>query len=85
MRLSRPALVVVAGSIALGIPATIAVGQVTTSQYDNMRTGATLNEKTSTERERRAVGKLGALKVDGAVYAQPLFVSVGRDSGKRET
>ena len=46
MRLSRPALVVVAGSIALGIPATIAVGQVTISQYDNMRTGATLSEKT---------------------------------------
>jgi hypothetical protein len=76
--------VVVAGSIALGIPATIAVGQVTTSQYDNMRTGATLNEKTLTPQNVNAgqFGKLGALKVDGAVYAQPLFVSAVEIPGK---
>ena len=50
--------------------------QVTTSQYDNLRTGATLNEKTLTPQNVNAnqFGKLGAFKVDGAVYAQPLFV-----------
>jgi hypothetical protein len=85
MRLSRPALVVVAGSIALGIPATIAVGQVTTSQYDNMRTGATLNEKTSTERERRAVRKTGSAQ-RRRCSVRAAIVRVGcRDSGKRGT
>jgi hypothetical protein len=76
--------VVVAGSIALGISATIAVGQVTTSQYDNMRTGATLNEKILTSQNVNAshFGKLGAFKVDGAVYAQPLFVSAVEVPGK---
>ncbi len=50
--------------------------QVTTSQYDNMRTGATLNERTLTHQNvnARQFGKLGAFKVDGAVYAQPLFL-----------
>ena len=50
--------------------------QVTTSQYDNMRTGATLNERTLTHQNVNAhqFGKLGAFKVDGAVYAQPLFL-----------
>lgn len=50
--------------------------QITTSQYDNLRTGATLNEKTLTPQNVNAkeFGKLGAFKVDGAVYAQPLWV-----------
>jgi hypothetical protein len=50
--------------------------QVTTSQYDNMRTGATLTEKELTPRNVnvKQFGKLGAFRVDGAVYAQPLFV-----------
>jgi hypothetical protein len=54
----------------------IASAQVTTSQYDNARTGATLREKTLTPQNVNAkqFGKLGAFKVDGAVYAQPLFV-----------
>jgi len=53
-----------------------ALSQITTSQYDNMRTGATLNEKTLTPVNVNAkeFGKLGAFKVDGAVYAQPLFI-----------
>src|SRR5215469_12549716 len=53
-----------------------ALSQITTSQYDNMRTGATLNEKILTPANVNAqqFGKLGALKVDGAVYAQPLFL-----------
>lgn len=50
--------------------------QVTTSQYDNFRTGATLNEKILTPQNvnSKQFGKLGAFKVDGAVYAQPLFL-----------
>ena len=50
--------------------------QVTTSQYDNARTGATLHEKTLTPQNVNPgqFGKLGAFKVDGAVYAQPLFL-----------
>lgn len=50
--------------------------QITTSQYDNMRTGATLHEKilTPANVNVRQFGKLGVFKVDGAVYAQPLFV-----------
>ena len=62
------------GALALvSIPAN---AQVTTSQYDNLRTGATLNEKLLTPRNVNAnqFGKLGAFKVDGAVYAQPLFI-----------
>jgi hypothetical protein len=61
-----------------------AFGQVTTSQYDNMRTGITLNEKTLTPRNVNATqfGKLGAFKVDGAVYAQPLFVPAVEIPGK---
>jgi outer membrane protein assembly factor BamB len=53
-----------------------AAAQVTTSQYDNARTGATLIEKTLTPQNVNALhfGKLGSFKVDGAVYAQPLFV-----------
>src|SRR5580700_8068310 len=60
----------------LAVPMTTAVGQVTTSQYDNMRTGATLNEKILTPQNVNAkqFGKLGAFKVDGPVYAQPLFL-----------
>jgi len=53
-----------------------AAAQVTTSQYDNRRTGATLNEKILTPQNLNPnqFGKLGAFKVDGAVYAQPLFM-----------
>jgi len=56
--------------------ASVAAAQVTTSQYDNLRTGATLNEKTLTPQNVNAsqFGRLGAFKVDGAVYAQPLFL-----------
>jgi hypothetical protein len=60
------------------------VAQVTTSQYDNLRTGATLNEKTLTPQNvnARQFGKLGAFKVDGAVYAQPLFAPSVEIPGK---
>src|SRR5512140_1180260 len=54
----------------------LAAAQITTSQYDNMRTGATLTERILTPRNvnRNQFGKLGAFSVDGAVYAQPLYV-----------
>ena len=56
--------------------ASVCSAQVTTSQYDNARTGATLNEKILTPQNVNVqrFGKLGAFKVDGPVYAQPLFV-----------
>jgi hypothetical protein len=58
--------------------------QVTTSQYDNQRTGATLNEKYLTPQNVNAkqFGKLGEFKVDGAVYAQPLFLPAVEIPGK---
>jgi hypothetical protein len=64
-------------SVALHIAlVTTAIAQVTTSQYDNFRTDATLTEKTLTPQNvnARQFGKLGTFKVDGAVYAQPLFI-----------
>jgi len=63
-------------ALAFVLSAIPARAQVTTSQYDNSRTGATLNERYLTPQNVNAkqFGKLGAFKVDGAVYAQPLFV-----------
>jgi hypothetical protein len=62
----------------------IASAQVTTSQYDNQRTGAILHEKAMTPQnvDVRQFGKLGAFKVDGAVYAQPLFLPAVEIPGK---
>ena len=50
--------------------------QVLTSQYDNARTGATLTEKILTPANVNSsqFGKLFTLKVDGDVYAQPLYL-----------
>src|ERR1700677_4267189 len=50
---------------------------VTTSQYDNARSGAHRVETILTPRNVnvRHFGKLFALKVDGDVYAQPLFLA----------
>ncbi len=50
--------------------------QIATSQYDNARTGANLNEKVLTPKNVNAneFGKLFAFSVDGDVYAQPLFL-----------
>ncbi len=51
-------------------------GQVTTSQYDNARTGAALQEKILNLRNvnSRQFGKIFKLPVDGDVYAQPLYM-----------
>src|SRR5690349_11890251 len=76
--------VLLPGLVALVFGASGACAQVTTSQYDNLRTSATLNEKTLTPQNVNAsqFGKLGAFKVDGAVYAQPLFLPAVEIPGK---
>lgn len=63
---------------------TCLLAQVTTSQYDNFRSGATLSEKVLTPQNVNAkqFGKLGAFKVDGPVYAQPLFLPSVEVPGK---
>jgi hypothetical protein len=50
--------------------------QVTTSQYDNARTGANLKETILTPQNVSAAkfGKLFSLKTDGDIYAQPLYL-----------
>lgn len=66
---------------SLVLPAQV---DILTSQYNNARTGANLAEKllTPPNVNVRAFGKLQTLRVDGYVYAQPLFVpAVGRDYG----
>ena len=69
---------------ALTLAAIPSVAQVTTSQYNNARTAATLNEKILTPQNvnSQQFGKLGAFKVDGPVYAQPLYVPSVPTSGK---
>jgi hypothetical protein len=77
-------LAICCGALTFMLAATTVAAQVTTSQYDNLRTGATLNEKTLTPQNVNAkqFGKLGAFKVDGAVYAQPLFIPALEIPGK---
>jgi hypothetical protein len=50
--------------------------QVLTSQYDNARTGANTRETTLTPANvnSKQFGKVFSLRVDGDVYAQPLYV-----------
>jgi hypothetical protein len=59
--------------LCLGPPAT---AQILTAQYDTARTGAILTETKLTPSNVNAghFGKLFSLKVDGDVYAQPLFL-----------
>ena len=68
--------------------ATLARAQrVITSQYDNARTGANLNETKLTPRNVNVqhFGKIFTLHVDGDVYAQPLFLGGVEIPGKAAT
>ena len=67
--------------LALGLAAR---AQMTTSQYDNARTGANMTETKLTPRNvnPQQFGKLFALKVDGDIYAQPLFLADVQIPGK---
>src|SRR5437016_3034065 len=69
---------------ALAVAVTTASGQITTSQYDNQRTGAMLTETVLNPQNVNAkqFGKLGAFKVDGAVFAQPLLIPALEIPGK---
>lgn len=53
-----------------------ALPRISTSQYDNTRTGADLAESILTPRNvnSRQFGKIGSFPVDGDVYAQPLYL-----------
>jgi hypothetical protein len=67
--------------VALGL---VAKAQMTTSQYDNARTGAYLHESALTPQNvnPRQFGKIFTMKVDGDVYAQPLFLAGVEIPGK---
>ena len=61
--------------LTMGLPAS--AQSVTTSQYENTRSGANRHETILTPRnvDARHFGKKFTLKVDGDVYAQPLFLT----------
>jgi len=61
-----------------------AFAQVTTSQYDNARTGANLSETALTPQNvnSSSFGKLFSLQVDGDIYAQPLYLPAVDIPGK---
>jgi hypothetical protein len=65
-----------AGLLVLLAACTAAPAQITTSQYDNSRSGAYLKETrlTPANVNTRQFGKLFSLAVDGDLYAQPLYV-----------
>jgi hypothetical protein len=73
---------VLLGVLACAIPSR--AQRIITSQYDNARTGANLGETTLTPRNVNAqqFGKIFTLKVDGDIYAQPLFLGGVEIPGK---
>lgn len=73
----RPALLLCALLFALlGVRSEAQTEAITTSQYNNSRTGANAQEKILTPANVNAAhfGKLRAIRVDGDVYAQPLYL-----------
>jgi len=72
--LSRSRCICVAVAFASAVSPGRAAGQVT-AQYDNARSGAAIHEVTLTpQRVRRGFGRVAVLRVDGDVYAQPLYM-----------
>ena len=73
-----------AASLLLAGVADNAPRPVTTSQYGPARTGVNLNETILTPRNVNSsqFGKIGAFAVDGAIYAQPLFLPAVNIPGK---
>jgi hypothetical protein len=73
---ARSSLLILVIALAAPLLSEPARAQVLTSQYDNARTGATLNEKILTPQNvnSKQFGKVIALPVDGDIYAQPLYV-----------
>jgi hypothetical protein len=65
-------------------PASQESARILTAQYNNERTGANLNEKilAPANVNSNQFGKLFTLKVDGDVYAQPLYLSDVEIPGK---
>jgi hypothetical protein len=76
---ARPIPLLLTLALAFHAPA-----QIATSQYDNARTGAYLAETVLTPENVNPArfGKIGALRVDGDVYAQPLFLAGVNIPGK---
>ena len=71
--LAQPLMLILA--LAVRLPAV--AQNVTTSQYDNARTGSNQQETILTPRNVNVnhFGKIFTLKVDGDIYAQPLFLA----------
>src|SRR6202453_2548737 len=78
-RLYVPCCVLV---IALGLQ--VEAQRVVTSQYNNARTGANLDDTTLTPRNvnLQHFGKIFTFHVDGDIYAQPLFLGGVEIPGK---
>lgn len=77
-------LALCSATIGFVLTAAISAAQIPTSQYDNARTGATLVETKLTPQNVNVnqFGKAGVFRVDGAVYAQPLFIPSVEIPGK---
>ena len=75
MRIQQAAFIALLALACLLVPGQIGA-QVTTSQFDNARTGANMNELWLTPQNvnARQFGRLFTLRVDGDVYAQPLYL-----------